>query len=320
MTYVQLEITGLRESGDLEDSEGVADRELVVVAFPCLPELYHYMVPLALYRHKKALLEKALADNKFVGEPVRTYHSEKKFGGSLVKIANISPLEPDLYGSSDWETVSVVETNLPSDERNPRRGGRSEDDEVVRINFWDIIFPGEKESLGELCSTLMPSAFNTEETEKLVTQMTTCLKTKAMEFAVYYQERVPEILADDYRSFVAHEMYLNLVEKRLKQGYYRSKEALFGDISTIYQASEIYNGDTELTQFSKKMAEKLKQVLRLQINAFSASEAPPKVKTPKPVKEPLPKETVLGKRPRGRPRKHPLPPEDKKKVISIDID
>jgi len=56
------------------------------------------------------------------------------------------------------------------------------------------------------------------------------------------------MIANDYKSWVPNEMWLNLIIDRLTNKYYRSLDQLWFDMESITQCSVIYNGeDDELT-------------------------------------------------------------------------
>jgi len=71
------------------------------------------------------------------------------------------------------------------------------------------------------------------------------------------------MIANDYKSWVPNEMWLNLIIDRLTNKYYRSLDQLWYDMESITQCSIIYNGeDDELTVKSQKMVESLRKDMR----------------------------------------------------------
>jgi hypothetical protein len=74
----------------------------------------------------------------------------------------------------------------------------------------------------------LPKAFDEMETNRVIDAIRLFLqKNQEMNF---FKERVSETLADDYRSYVAGEMWLDLITERLKNFYYRSQNQLWFDI------------------------------------------------------------------------------------------
>jgi hypothetical protein len=74
------------------------------------------------------------------------------------------------------------------------------------------------------------------------------------------------MIANDYKSWVPNEMWLNLIIDRLTNRYYRSLDQLWFDMESITQCSVIYNGEEdELTVKSQKMVENLRKEMRYHI-------------------------------------------------------
>lgn len=122
----------------------------------------------------------------------------------------------------------------------------------------------------------MPSFLNSEETARIADCIELNL-AKNEEMRALFKERVGEDLAEDYRCYVAQEAYLDLVLERLRNSYYRSREAFFGDLTQIVTASEIYNGDDdELTAKAKTLIDKLKKELRQLLDQKSKPKTPPR--------------------------------------------
>lgn len=97
----------------------------------------------------------------------------------------------------------------------------------------------------------LPKAFDEMEINRLVDAIRLFVQ-KNSEMQNFFKERVTEQIADDYRSYVAGEMWLDLITDRLKKSYYRSQNHLWYDIEQIAAASTIYNGDhDELTDKAK---------------------------------------------------------------------
>jgi hypothetical protein len=67
----------------------------------------------------------------------------------------------------------------------------------------------------------LPKAFDEMEINRLVDAIRLFVQ-KNSEMQNFFKERVTESIADDYRSYVAGEMWLDLITDRLKKSYYRS--------------------------------------------------------------------------------------------------
>lgn len=146
--------------------------------------------------------------------------------------------------------------------------------DCVRINFWDLIMNvplnntssatkvSPSSTFKALAKEFLPRAFDEMETNRLIDAIRLFVQ-KNTEMESFFKERVSEKLADDYRSYVASEMWLDLIIERLKNQYYRSQNQLWLDIETIANASTVYNGeDDELTEQAKQLTTKLKKELR----------------------------------------------------------
>ena len=87
----------------------------------------------------------------------------------------------------------------------------------------------------------------------------------------WYKDRVDEKIADDYKSYVASEMWLDLICERLMNSYYRTQGHLWHDIDQIAAASAIYNGEEDdLTDNARQLTTKLKRELRQYVNTTSS--------------------------------------------------
>lgn len=116
--------------------------------------------------------------------------------------------------------------------------------------------------MSAIATAFLPCAFDIEETNRLVDGIELAM-AKSDELRTLFKQRVGEDLAEDYRCYVCHESYLDLVVERLRNSYYRSREAFFSDLTQIVTASEVYNGDDdELTAKAKTLIEKLKKELK----------------------------------------------------------
>lgn len=122
-----------------------------------------------------------------------------------------------------------------------------------------------------LAKQLFPKAFDEMETKRLIDAIRLFVQ-KNSEMREWFKERVSESV-DDYRSYVAGEMWLDLVTERINNQYYRSQNALWFDIDAIMEASKLYNGEEEfLTENAKQLTTKLKKELRLYINTSQQRE------------------------------------------------
>ena len=73
-------------------------------------------------------------------------------------------------------------------------------------------------------------------------------------------------------------MYIQLINCRLENCYYRSKTALLNDVQAIAAASEIYNRENgDLSEFARKLALRIKNALSLKINGFNTALNPRRV-------------------------------------------
>ena len=75
----------------------------------------------------------------------------------------------------------------------------------------------------------LPKAFDEMEINRLIDAIRLFVQ-KNSEMQNFFKERVTESIADDYRSYVAGEMWLDLITDRLKKSYYRSQNHLWYDI------------------------------------------------------------------------------------------
>lgn len=67
-------------------------------------------------------------------------------------------------------------------------------------------------------------------------------------------------------------MYLNLINQRLTNGYYRSYEQFFIDLEQIHLNAKLYNGeDHPLTKDSKKLSDFVKNEAKKIINYLEDS-------------------------------------------------
>ena len=91
-----------------------------------------------------------------------------------------------------------------------------------------------------------------------------------------FLDQVPETIAKDYKSYVAPEMWLNLILDRLRQGYYRSSDQLWYDFDLIPFCSKTYNGpNDDLTTTAETMVDKIRKELRVYINVNKDSKQVP---------------------------------------------
>ena len=68
---------------------------------------------------------------------------------------------------------------------------------------------------------------------------------KKLDICENFLFRVEEIIANDYKSWVPYEMWLNLIVERLQNRYYRSLDQLYFDLDSVTQCSTIYNGEED---------------------------------------------------------------------------
>lgn len=244
MTYVELSTDNLR---------------FVVPVFPS--EAPNFLVPEALFQRKLAAYKDLQEKQRFVGHRFWTYRGHQLFGQrGEVRVESVSALEPESFPDSYWLNITVSQV-LPL---NQQRRQASRKAETRRVNIWDLVLEGENapNSLSAVASTFLPSTFDSEETNRLIDNIELAL-AKNDELRTLFKARVGEDLAEDYRCYVCHESYLDLVVERLRNSYYRSREAFFSDLTQIVTASEVYNGDDdELTAKAKALIEKLKKELK----------------------------------------------------------
>lgn len=257
ITYVELKV--IDES--LSQCDGLT---FVVPIFPC--DLPQYLVPRGLYEHKLQLMRQLQADSKFIGKRFKTHRGQQLFNqkGHEVKVESVSPIEPDLLPDSPWLSVTVSQVVGLSSGSTSRTRGTRRDVETARVNFWDLVLEGNDSasSLGRQSTTFLEPAFDKVESDRLVDAIRIQLE-KNDEMNMYFRQRVTDELAEDYRSYVCHESYLELIMDRLKSQYYRSREALLSDIDQISNCSEIYNGPRDdLTGKARELMGKLKKDLK----------------------------------------------------------
>lgn len=171
-------------------------------------------------------------------------------------------MEPELDPNSYWNKL-VVKDCQNLGHRAPRgRNSPSEvdfDEEEYRINFWDLMFPGDDK-------TVAPSAFDSNEKSRIDDKMTVFLNKNA-DTCYEFLERVGKDVANDYKSYISSEMWLQLVFERVTKDFYRSQDQLWSDLDLIPASSSIYNGeDEDLTQKARGMVEKLRKELKVLIN------------------------------------------------------
>ena len=117
----------------------------------------------------------------------------------------------------------------------------------------------------------LPKAFDEMEINRLIDAIRLFLQ-KNTEMQQFFKERVTEEIAHDYKSYVAGEMWLDLITDRLKKSYYRSQNHLWYDIDQIVAASLMYNGeDDELTDKAETFSKKLKKELKQYVNTLQAN-------------------------------------------------
>lgn len=121
-------------------------------------------------------------------------------------IKSIGSLEPELFPDSDW--LSIV---LPQ----------------MRVNRWDIIDT--------------PQPTNVLPQQPLVNFLKSYI-TSRKQYLVYIIDRVQERIAPDYRESIPHEMWINIILKRVQNGFYRTLDALLFDLDLITTNAQAYNG------------------------------------------------------------------------------
>jgi len=125
---------------------------------------------------------------------------------------------------------------------NQQRGRRTASStETDRINFWEIIYPEEAKIP---LSSYLPSAFEEMENQRLIDVAQIFIQKKT-DICADFLMRVEEVIANDYKSWVPNEMWLNLILDRLTNKYYRSLDQLWFDLDSIIQCSVIYNGEED---------------------------------------------------------------------------
>ena len=226
-----------------DNLKDIEDLTFVVPLFPC--DLPQYLVPRMLYESKLQLMNQLQAEGKLVGKRFKTHRGQQLFNqkGFEVKVESVAALEPDLLPESPWLTVTVSQVAGLSSGSTSRTRGSRRDVETAKVNFWDLVLEGAdaSSSLAKLSTTFLKPAFDKDETDRLVDAIRIQLE-KNDEMNMFFRQRVTDTLAEDYRSFVCHESYLELIMERLKSQYYRSREAMLSDIDQIANCSEIYNG------------------------------------------------------------------------------
>lgn len=159
---------------------------------------------------------------------------------------------------SHWESICVLE--IENQQRGRRTAGSST--ETDRINFWEIIYP-EESKIPLYC--YLPTAFDEMENERLIDVAQIFIQKKT-DICEAFLNRVEESVANDYKSWIPYEMWLQLILTRLTNHYYRSLDQLWYDLESITQCSVIYNGeDDELTEKAQSMVEKLRKDMRYHI-------------------------------------------------------
>lgn len=183
----------------------------VVEIFPS--EALQFLVPKQVFDSKYEHFAKASAQERLTGQRFRTTRGKNLFQGHDIVVKDLTALEPDILDDSFWESVEVEEVQPI---QRGRRAGMSAP-ETTRINFWELIYPEEKVSI----DNYLPKAFEIEENDRLVDVIRLFIQKKT-DLCCDFLERVQENIANDYRSWIPAEMWLNLVLDRLLNHYYRS--------------------------------------------------------------------------------------------------
>ena len=87
-----------------------------------------------------------------------------------------------------------------------------------RISFWEIQFGDD---VSEIHKNMQ--VFGPEERAKLTNVLKDFLE-KRKEYIFAFIERVGVDVAPDYRSIIPSEMFFDLIQRRLSNGFYRSQE------------------------------------------------------------------------------------------------
>ena len=264
MTYVELEIL------DPLPQKSRINR-FIAQMFPS--ECHQYLVPTSIYDYKLSLYQKCSQEGQLLGRRFKTHLKDKLFSGHEVKVISVSPIEPDHLSESQWTSIVVQEveqSSLLGSGRHNRRNNRQDPTEVdpaaiKRINFWDLVYPNEKSSMSEIAFEHLPRAFDDLENQRLVDVVTMFIQRK-VEHCVEFLDRVSDDIAADYKCYIPHEMWLNLILERLQTKYYRSEDQMWSDLDLISFCSFIYNGDEELTQKARAFVEKLRKELKQYIS------------------------------------------------------
>ena len=196
-----------------------------------------------------------------VGRRFKTNLGSRLFDGHEVQILAVTPLEPDQFSMSNWNTIVVTE--VPMLAARPARGRQQLQEkleESVRINFWDLIYHDDEKAEVE-------SAFDKYEQARLVDCLTLFFN-KNHQLVLEFLERVDPSIAPDYLCYVPADMWLQLIFERIKNSYYRSQDQLWFELDLIAYCSNIYNGpEDELTLKAKNMVEKVRKELKMHINS-----------------------------------------------------
>lgn len=79
----------------------------------------------------------------------------------------------------------------------------------------------QSQTMRTVAKEYLPKAFDEMEINRLIDAIRLFLQ-KNTEMQQFFKERVTEEIAHDYKSYVAGEMWLDLITDRLKKSYYRS--------------------------------------------------------------------------------------------------
>lgn len=265
VTYLELEVIDPALLEGQQSAEVSKFKTFIAEVFPS--EATQYIVPLEIYEAKKAAFEKLRAEGNLLGRRFKSHPSSQTLQSLEYRVQEVAALEPDTLGESDWKSVVVSEVKSLSNNRFDR--GRTNDRSSThgserRVNFWDLIYEDspQQQSLQAFARSCLPVAFDEMESSRLEDTIR-LFNQKNEEFKQFFKERVTEGIADDYKCYVAAEMWLDLVVERIKGAYYRSQAQLWHDIDQIPHCSLIYNGENEeLTQNAKQNTEKLKKELK----------------------------------------------------------
>jgi hypothetical protein len=99
VTFVELEILEELQFGRKYDGS----RKFVVEIFPS--ECHQFLIPLALFEKKLALLQHHMQGGTLLNKVLRNHRTSQY--GSRIKVIEVSPLEPETCPQSHWETLVI---------------------------------------------------------------------------------------------------------------------------------------------------------------------------------------------------------------------